>query len=465
MKHPKLFMLLYLLSTVFSTTLFAQNEQIKVMVMPFVKQGEDLRTKMVSDFDLQELISKIKSGFENKGFKIQDFEATLKEAETKKALKLNTPSALKTALIKYAEVDVYVEVEINIVTTGGGKKARVLLTAYDAVTANPYTRITCDSREHNGADNGTLTILSLQNTVLPTNSDDENRSKAPCLDEFIATLQTKLASYAQAKASPPVMSAPVKTDLRGVNVVAAPKKQIGGGKYYALVIGVQNYKDHAIPSLEGPLGDADKLANVLSTVYTFNSENVSILKNPTRLQFFDAMESILNKLTEDDNFLLFYAGHGNWDESRREGYWYPADAVLNQRGSWITNADLLGYFKGIKARHTLLITDACFSGSIFNERSIEAARPDMQELYNLPSRKAMTSGGKKTVPDKSVFIEYLVKRLADNADQFLSSEQLFSRFRGAVTNNSSNRQVPQFGVIHECGDEGGDFIFEKRKQN
>ena len=74
----------------------------------------------------------------------------------------------------------------------------------------------------------------------------------------------------------------------------------------------------------------------------------------------------------------------------------------------------------------------------------------------------MTSGAMTTVPDKSVFIEYLTKRLRDNESKYLSSEQLFSRLKQPVINNSPTHQVPQFGEIWDSGDEGGDFIFIKK---
>ena len=73
----------------------------------------------------------------------------------------------------------------------------------------------------------------------------------------------------------------------------------------------------------------------------------------------------------------------------------------------------------------------------------------------------MTSGNlKEEVPDKSVFLQYLIKRLEENKEKFLSSGVLFSSFFDAVISNSEN--IPQFGVIHNVGDEGGDFIFIKR---
>ena len=84
-------------------------------------------------------------------------------------------------------------------------------------------------------------------------------------------------------------------------------------------------------------------------------------------------------------------------------------------------------------------------------------------MYKLPSRKAMTSGALKTVPDKSVFIEYLIKALKSNDQPLISADQLFTTFKYNVINNSPNGQVPQYGVISQADDEGGDFIFLKKE--
>ena len=72
----------------------------------------------------------------------------------------------------------------------------------------------------------------------------------------------------------------------------------------------------------------------------------------------------------------------------------------------------------------------------------------------------MTSGILEEVPDKSIFLEYLVKGLDENEDKYLTSEVLFSSFKASVMNNSPN--VPQYGVIQNVGDEGGDFVFVRR---
>jgi len=249
------------------------------------------------------------------------------------------------------------------------------------------------------------------------------------------------------------------TDIIPINTTTVEAK----GKYYALIIGVQDYKDESINDLDRPVADANSLYQTLIANYTFDKQDVNFLKNPTRDQLFEALDILSKKVKSTDNLLIFYAGHGYWDETRKQGFWFPSDARRQNRSTWLTNADLKEYISAINSKHTLLISDACFSGGIFKSRSVmTGASRAVKELYELPSRKAMTSGTLKEVPDQSVFIQYLVKRLQQNTEKYLSAEQLYSTLRIAVINNSANGQVPQFGEIKESGDEGGDFIFIKK---
>jgi len=235
------------------------------------------------------------------------------------------------------------------------------------------------------------------------------------------------------------------------------------GQYYALIIGVEDYADPTFNDLEEPLKDAQNLENTLTVHYIFNQQNIHILKNPGRDEITQALEKYFNELTPNDNLLIFYAGHGYWDEKFKQGYWLPSDAKYNNRGTWLANSTIRDYMRAIPCKHSLLITDACFAGGIFKSReAFPDASKAINELYQLPSRKAMTSGALKQVPDKSVFLEYLIKRLETNEQKYLPAEQLFSSFKMAVINNSSEDQVPQFGEVKETGDEGGDFIFIRK---
>lgn len=236
-----------------------------------------------------------------------------------------------------------------------------------------------------------------------------------------------------------------------------------GGKYYALLIGISDYTDPNIPDLEGlPVNDAEALGKVLKTNYSFNPDDINILKNPTRREIVIALDELSKKATANDNVLIFYAGHGHYEDDSDIGYWLPKDAEVSNSANWLYNDQLTASIRKIKSLHTLLISDACFSGSIFKNRSISltGATDVIKKKYQLPSRKAITSGTLKTVPNKSVFIKYLLDRLEKNKDKYFSASGLYQALEAPVGNNSTS--LPQYGVINNVGDEGGDFIFIRK---
>lgn len=259
--------------------------------------------------------------------------------------------------------------------------------------------------------------------------------------------------------APLLLSAQTQQRGQGVRPVTLPATT---GKYYALLIGVQNYQSATINSLDYPLSDVEQVRQVLTTEYSFAPTDVTVLKNPNRATLLATLDQLADKLQSDDSLLLFYAGHGHWDEGRRQGYWLPSDAEKSNRANWISNGDLREAIRGLQARHILLISDACFSGSLFVSREAFTPSAAIKEVTKLPSRSAITSGALTTVPDRSVFVSYLVKRLRENREPYLIASDLFSQLRTPVINNSPNRQTPRYGVIQESGDEGGEFIFVRQ---
>lgn len=232
-------------------------------------------------------------------------------------------------------------------------------------------------------------------------------------------------------------------------------------RFYALIVGVNEYPDPGIASLDNPVRDAARLAKVLVDKYTFDSRDVIFLKNPTRSQLIDELDKITRRISKNDNLLIFYAGHGYFDTETEFGYWLPSDASAASTGNWLANSQLKDYVAAIKSQHTLLIADACFGGSIFKTRKAFADATDqLNKVYDRKSRKAITSGALTEVPDESAFLRFLVQRLEENTLGYLSAEELFSSFKTAVMNSSPI--VPQYGDIKGTGDEGGDFVFVRR---
>ncbi len=77
------------------------------------------------------------------------------------------------------------------------------------------------------------------------------------------------------------------------------------GRYHALVIGNNDYQN--LPKLETAVGDAEAVAQVLKQNYGFE---VRLMRNATRADILRALNKYRADLTDDDNLLVYYAGHG-----------------------------------------------------------------------------------------------------------------------------------------------------------
>ena len=89
----------------------------------------------------------------------------------------------------------------------------------------------------------------------------------------------------------------------------------------------------------------------------FRAANVTTLKTrPT--DYPRALDQMTEKLKPENNLLIFYAGHGQWDEQREQGYWLPRDAMRERRATGFPGQRLRDATRGIKARHILWISDA-----------------------------------------------------------------------------------------------------------
>jgi hypothetical protein len=181
------------------------------------------------------------------------------------------------------------------------------------------------------------------------------------------------------------------------------------------------------------------------------------------------MEGYLSMVRPQDNLLIYYSGHGEFIKDLNKGYWVPVDATTTSTSKYISNSDIQTFLGGIKTKHTLLVSDACFSGDIFRGNTQMVPFSDSEkyykEVYELTSRKAITSGGIEPVMDggrdgHSVFAYYFLKVLENNNKKYFDAGQLYEKIKIPVTNNSE--QSPNFSPIKNAGDEGGQFIFIQR---
>jgi hypothetical protein len=170
-------------------------------------------------------------------------------------------------------------------------------------------------------------------------------------------------------------------------------------------------------------------------------------------------------LTPQDNLLIYYAGHGWYDEEAERGYWLPVDAVADNRSNWISNADITDMLKAIKAKHVMVVADSCYSGTLTRGLAIGGKSPGyFQDVVQRRGRTVLTSGGLEPVldaggGDHSVFAKAFLETLRGNIG-VVDGEGVYHKVKDQVVLNAE--QVPEYGNIRLAGHDGGDFLFVRK---
>ncbi len=149
--------------------------QPTIMVIPFAKENENLRTILESDVNRRVGITKVKEGFDKRGATTTDFLAKLKQTQTEKAVEMDNKNSLKQQIIELSGADIYVETEVNLQESGSGNYVTVILTAYDAFTGQSLANKVCNSPKFYTTDYTKLTEKAVDS----------------CIDDFLNTMNIK----------------------------------------------------------------------------------------------------------------------------------------------------------------------------------------------------------------------------------------------------------------------------------
>jgi predicted nucleic acid-binding Zn-ribbon protein len=280
---------------------------------------------------------------------------------------------------------------------------------------------------------------------------DRARRKASL--EMIVPGRVRVASVGPATGDRPVRPAP----------------NLSLGTFHALVIGNNEYK--GFKRLQTAVNDAEVIAGILRDRYGFK---VKLLRNATRVQILSELNDLRQRLTDKDNLLIYYAGHGELDQKNQRGYWLPIDAEPGNTANWISNIDLSDLLNLMAVKHLLVVADSCYAATLTRSSSgrLEAAMTEeelnraVQNLANKRARLVLTSGGVEPVLDNtggahSVFAQIFIETLEAN-DGVLLGRDVFQRVQlrvNAIAQRWAVPQVPEYAPIKYAGHEGGDFFF------
>ena len=176
-------------------------------------------------------------------------------------------------------------------------------------------------------------------------------------------------------------------------------------KDYVLLFATDQYDFWT--DLVNPIDDAHSIAKVLKEKYGFETE---IVENPNQEDVYIKLaEYAQRKFKPQDQLMIFFAGHGYFDEAFGEGFVVAKNSLENDKAktTYISHNRLRGVINNISSQHIFLAMDVCFGGTfdpvIASARGMELGEStDMEFLVRklgTRTRKYLTSGGKEYVSD------------------------------------------------------------------
>jgi len=172
--------LLFILIIVCNNNNIIAQEPIKttqpsIMVMPFTKEGQDIRTVLEEDFNKRIAITKVKEAFDNRGFNTKDFVGTLKIALKEQAIGSSNKTDLKAEVIRMSGADFYVQVEVFVQKSSSGNSVKLILQGYDSFTGQSLSNKVGESGKFYTDDIAKLSQKAVES----------------CSEEFLNTLNLK----------------------------------------------------------------------------------------------------------------------------------------------------------------------------------------------------------------------------------------------------------------------------------
>lgn len=169
-------MMLYCITSVAQSTI-----QPTIMVIPYVKENEDLRTVLEKDENKRIALTKIKEAFDSRGVSTIDFIAKLKAIETENIINIDNKTDLKSQIIDMSGADIYVEAEIIIRDNMGESDVKMIVTAYDSATGESLANVIGSSGTYRTSDYAKLAMKAISN----------------CADDFLSVIQQKFTTITE----------------------------------------------------------------------------------------------------------------------------------------------------------------------------------------------------------------------------------------------------------------------------
>ena len=181
--------------------------QPKIMVLPYIKEGESYRQILENDVNKRIVLTKIKESFDNEGFTTVDLVAKLKTLSQSVAFQEDNQTDLKKMIVEQSGADVYVEAEIACSFSGSGNSVKIIMTAFEVSSGNSLANKVGDSGRFYTNDVGALASKAVSKV-----SKDFLATMQMKFDEIVANGRSIVVEYGFLNSSFMTMDTEVGSD-------------------------------------------------------------------------------------------------------------------------------------------------------------------------------------------------------------------------------------------------------------
>lgn len=233
---------------------------------------------------------------------------------------------------------------------------------------------------------------------------------------------------------------------------------------HALLIGISDYTNGwpDLPSVPQEIKAVEDLL-IQQDFYVTTALNLPARKLKETIEQFIERHGF----DQDARLVLFFSGHGYTRQNK--GYIVPIDAPdprMNAKDflrQALSMDQILAWAQQIQSKHVLFLFDSCFSGAVFQTRSLPEYPPPITQATGLPVRQFITGGGMNdALPSKSVFTPAFIDALRFgwgdlNQDGYITGTELGLYLVQKVP--MYVEQTPQFARIKDYDLAQGDIVF------
>ncbi len=220
----------------------------------------------------------------------------------------------------------------------------------------------------------------------------------------------------------------------GKELLPPPHSRTKNSDAVAVIIGIKNYKNPDVPSVDYALNDADAVREYAVETFGIDPDNIIIAADATKgtlERIFGTADNPKGQLYDyvkegKSDIFVYYSGHGAPDQETQQAYLVPSDADPNYvRMNGYPLQLLFNNLNAISARQCMVILEACFSGNSEKGMLLTQASPLVLRINKLKmgSVNVFSSSANNQIsswyPEKQhgLFTYFFLKALQDAASK------------------------------------------------